>query len=238
MTKSKIRKRNIVFHEALAGKLSAEALHTILQPLLFDFWDKPLLLPFKTDSTCCLAMLNPMILVKNMLLGNAVASLKDELVKISIKFPKAMLTVGHIPGTDNPSDFLTKLYRNPIKIINSDLYRFGPPTFASKDDLCKDIVLTCQNGELRYLGLPKKFLMERSEDTERCNFCLEHYDNCALAQTRAQTKKEKHEDATEAAKEKEATVEIAKRKEKGNTPRERMTVWLEKTMKSFHLYEN
>ena len=107
MTKSKIGKRNIVSHEALAGKLSAEALHSILQPLLFDNGDKPLLLPFKTDSTCCLAMLNPMILVKNMLLGNAVASFKDELVKISIKFPNAMLTVGHIPGSDNPSDVLT-----------------------------------------------------------------------------------------------------------------------------------
>ena len=92
-----------------------------------------------------------------MLLGNPVAAFKDELVKISIQFPQALITVGHISGTDNPSDVLTKLYRDPIKIINSNLYRYGPSAFASKDDLDRDIVLTCQNGELRYLGLPKKF---------------------------------------------------------------------------------
>ena len=115
MTRSKIAKRNIVSNKALAGKLSAEALYSVLQPLVFDFWNKPLFLPFKTDSTCCLAMLNPMILVKNMLLGNAVASFKDELIKISIQFPQALVTVGHISGTENPSDVLTKLYRDPIQ---------------------------------------------------------------------------------------------------------------------------
>ena len=171
-----------------------------------------------------------------MLLGNAVASFKDEIVKISIKFPKALLTVGHIPGSDNPSDVLTKLYRNPIKVIKSDLYRFGPPTFATKEDLCKDIVLTCQNGELRYLGLPKKFLMERPEDPERCNFCLESEENCALAQTRAQVKREKAEDATEIAKEKEVTEETVKRKGQRKDPKGKILTWLEKVMKSFHLH--
>ena len=143
LTRSKIAKRNIVSHEALAGKLSADALFCVLQPLVFDFWDKPLLLPFKTDSTCCLAMMNPAIELKNMLLSNAIAAFKDELIKISIQFPKSLITVGHIVGTANPSDVLTKLYRDPIKAINSQLYRYGPPLYGSKRELYKDVVFTC-----------------------------------------------------------------------------------------------
>ena len=144
LTRSKIAKRNIVSHEALAGKLSADALYCVLQPLVYDFWDKELLFPFKTDSTCCLAMLNPTIQLKNMLLSNAVAAFKDEIVKISIQFPNSLITVGHVVGTENPSDVLTKLYKDPIKAINSQLYRYGPVLYGSKKTLHKDVVLTCQ----------------------------------------------------------------------------------------------
>ena len=37
LTRSKIAKRNIVSHEALAGKLSADALYCVLQPLVYDY---------------------------------------------------------------------------------------------------------------------------------------------------------------------------------------------------------
>ena len=56
ITRSKICKRNVVSHEVSAGKLGGEALYCLLQPLAFDFWDKELLLPFKIDRTCFLAM--------------------------------------------------------------------------------------------------------------------------------------------------------------------------------------
>ena len=66
----------MVFHEVSAGKLGGEALHCLLQPLTFDFWDKELLLPFKIDNTCFLAMLNSQLQLKNTLLTNAVAAFK------------------------------------------------------------------------------------------------------------------------------------------------------------------
>ena len=104
ITRSKISKRNVVSHEVLAGKLSAEGLYSLLQPLAFDFWNKPLLLPFKIDSTCFLAMLNPQLELKSMLLTNAVESLKEEILKISIQFPLAMISIGHISGDLYPAD--------------------------------------------------------------------------------------------------------------------------------------
>ena len=55
-------------------------------------------------------MLNPGLELKSMLLSNAIESFKEELVKISIQFPEATITVGHFSGELNPADSLTKLY--------------------------------------------------------------------------------------------------------------------------------
>ena len=152
ITRSKICKRNVVSHEVSAGKLGGEGLHCLLQPLAFDFWDKELLLPFKIDSTCFLAMLNSKIQLKNMLLMNAVAAFKEELMKISCMFPRARITIGHIPGNMNPADSLTKLYKDPISAINSMIYRFGPQSYGSRAALEQDVVATCENGVFTYLG--------------------------------------------------------------------------------------
>jgi hypothetical protein len=239
LTRSKIAKRNIVSHEALAGKLSAEALSCVLQPLVFDFWDKPLLLPFKTDSTCCLAMLNPAIELKNMLLSNAVAAFKDELIKISIQFPKSLITVGHVVGTANPSDVLTKLYRDPIKAINSQLYRHGPPQYGSRKGLYQDVVVTCQDGEMKFLGLPRKFLTEKAQSpAEKCNYCFEDQDRCALARTRAQDKREREEDAKEVEKEQEATPNRMEEEQETSRIRRKMIDWLGGTKGRFQLDSN
>ena len=82
-----------------------------------------LYLPFKSDSSCFLAMRNPQVDLKNVLLRNAVEAFRDDLRRISIAFPKAIITVGHIPGESNPADTMTKIFRDPVKVINSDLYR-------------------------------------------------------------------------------------------------------------------
>ena len=229
ITRSKIAKRNIVSHEALAGKLSADALYCVLQPLVYDFWDKELIFPFKTDSTCCLAMLNPAIPLKNLLLSNAIAAFKDEIMKISIQFPKSLITVGRVTGTENPSDVLTKLYRNPIKAINSQLYRYGPALYGSKTGLFQDVVFTCQNGEMKYLGLPKKFLTEKVKEGEKCNYCLEDQTKCALARTRAQERREREEDAEEEKIEQNGGPDKTEEEKDISMTRRKMIQWLERT---------
>ena len=222
----------------MAGKLSADALYCVLQPLVYDYWDKELLLPFKTDSTCCLAMLNPTIQLKNMLLSNAVAAFKDELVKISIQFPNSLITVGHVVGAENPSDVLTKLYKDPIKAINSQLYRHGPALYGSKKSLHKDVVLTCQDGQMKFLGLPKKFLTEKDKDVDKCNYCYEDQTRCALAKTRAQARKEKEEDEREAEEEQEIATEEVEEEEDVSVVRRKMIRWLEGTKEKFYIDSN
>ena len=129
-----------------------------------------------------------------MLLMNAVAAFKEELMKISCMFPRARITIGHIPGDMNPADSLTKLYKDPVSAINSMIYRFGPQSFGSRAALEQDVVATCENGVFTYLGLPAKFLTEDKGEKERCNFCQEEYKHCALVMTRAQSKAEQEED--------------------------------------------
>ena len=71
-------------------KLGSEALFTLLQPLLYNHGGASLLLPFKSDSSCFLAMLNPQVELKIILLQNAVEAFRDDLRRISIAFPKAI----------------------------------------------------------------------------------------------------------------------------------------------------
>ena len=99
-------------------------------------------------------------------------------------------------GTENPSDVLTKLYRDP-KAINSQLYRHGPAIYGSKRGLYKNVVMTCQDGQMKFLGLPKKFLTEKDKEAEKCNYCLEDQTRCALARTRVQDRREREEDSRE-----------------------------------------
>ena len=60
-------------------------------------------------------MMNPAIEMKS----NAIQAFKDEVTKISIQFANANITIGHLAGSDKPADGMTKLFKNPMAIINS-----------------------------------------------------------------------------------------------------------------------
>ena len=93
-------------------------------------------------------------------------------------FPQALITVGYISGNTNPADALTKIFRDPIEVINSPIYRYGPEAFGTKDGLEQDVVATCQAGAFHYKGLPSRFLREPREETE-CGECLGE-ERCAV----------------------------------------------------------
>ena len=75
-------------------------------------------------------------------------------------FPQALIAVGYIPGTTNPADALTKIFRDPIEIINSPIYRYGQEAFGIREGLEQDVVATCQAGVFQYKGLPSRFFQE------------------------------------------------------------------------------
>ena len=134
-------------------------------------------------------MLNPKLELKTVLYANAVEAFKEDLRRISIMFPQALITVGYISGNTNPADALTKIFRDPIEVINSPIYRYGPEAFGTRDGLELDVVATCQAGVFHYKGLPSRFLQEPREETE-CGECLGE-ERCAVVRTRAMQKEEK-----------------------------------------------
>ena len=103
-------------------------------------------------------MLNPKLELKTVLYANAVEAFKEDLRRISIMFPQALITVGYISGNTNPADALTKIFRDPIEIINSPIYRYGPEAFGTREGLEQDVVAICQAGVFQYKGLPSRFL--------------------------------------------------------------------------------
>ena len=118
------------------------------------------------------------------MLQNAAEAFKEDLRKISIAFPKAIITVGHIPGPSNPADTMTKIFRDPIAVINFNLYRHGTEKFASKEELGEDVVATCQDGVFTFIGLPTRLLPKPQPKMENCYNCHEK-GRCALVQTKA-----------------------------------------------------
>ena len=108
-------------------------------------------------------MLNPQVALKNTLLDNAVNGFVEELKKISLEFPKSMIKIGYTESLKNPADFMTKLFSDPCKIINSQLYRFGDPRMKTINDLDADTIGTCTKGEFQFLGIPDRFFKKHQK---------------------------------------------------------------------------
>ena len=143
-----------------------------------------------------MAMLNPQVALKNTLLDNATNGFVEELKKIALEFPKSMIKIGYTESLKNPADFMNKLFCDPCKIINSQLYRVGDPKMKTTDDLDADTIGTCMKGEFQFLGIPERFLKNTSED--KCYNCMET--SCALINlvtTRARGNRESLEDKKE-----------------------------------------
>jgi len=65
MSNSESLDRQLCPQQALATRLGAEGLHTLLQPLLHDYTLAELQLYLCLDSLCTLSMVNPQINLKN-----------------------------------------------------------------------------------------------------------------------------------------------------------------------------
>ena len=171
----------------------------LLEPLVVDHHSHELKLYCMSDSSCVLSILNPAIALKNVLLYNAIADFKENLERISITFENTEIKICHIGGDINPSDSMTKLYADPIKVINSDNYRIGPSKFDSHASLSEDLVATVKNGTFEWLGLPEKFIPEKPERSDgSCNICQ---DFCGLVLTRSKKGKQEAEPMAKVVKE-------------------------------------
>ena len=132
---------------------------------------------------------------------------------------------------------MMKLFHDPVAIINSNLYRFGPKKFNRFDTLNEDIVAKVENGSFSFLGMPNKFLPETSvSNLDNCHFCG-FSETCGMVLTRAMSKKERQEDVEAMEVCSKLIAESGNQEESGQDKnagsvqqrRQRMRRWLAKT---------
>ena len=186
ISKSKIGKRNIPAHEAMAAPLASDALATVLDSLKYDFADYPMEIHFLSDSTCFLSMLNPIIELKNTLFQNCVNSFKERIMTINAQFSNVRISIGYVSTDQNPADTVTKMLVDPVPIMNSKLYREGPMKYDSLKTLRQDTVArVSEDGEFIFLGIPERFLPPDPGGSK----CMKCQDNCWMVRTRSQNRK-------------------------------------------------
>ena len=64
---------------------------------------------------------------------------------------------------------MTKLFKDPCSIINSDFYRHGDKNLEKVSDLEKDTVAEVENGVFTFQGIPERFLNVRHEKCLQCS---------------------------------------------------------------------
>ena len=87
-----------------------------------------------------LAMLNSQISIKSTLMESAIKSYLATLMKITIEFKRSKILIGYCQSENNPADLMTKVFKNPCSIINSEFYRHGDSNPKTIKDLETDTV--------------------------------------------------------------------------------------------------
>ena len=198
LAKSKVCKRNVFCHEMLSTVLAMEQMKMLMECLLFDYSEKDLQMISLGDASCVSCLFNPALSIKNMLIKNCVEKVKSIILELNLLFPKAVFTLGYIAGNSNPADTMSKLFIDPISVLNSDLYRIGPQEFNSVKGILKYPFLTCKDQKLIYKPLPN-FLLGISDSNanidncdenfeQKCLTCREDSFSCGVMMTRSQAK--------------------------------------------------
>ena len=86
------------------------------------------------DSSCVAALFSPTITIKNILLHNVVVTVKQRIQEIIDMIPQAKVQMCWIPGEENSSDPVSKLFMDPFRQANTNLFRFGPTCFRINEE--------------------------------------------------------------------------------------------------------
>ena len=79
------------------------------------------------------------------------------MTRITIEFKRSKILLGYCQSENNPADLMTKIFRHPCSIINSDFYRHGDKNLKTISDLEKDAVAKVEGGVFTFLGIPERF---------------------------------------------------------------------------------
>ena len=106
------------------------------------------------DSIFVGLLFNSTLQLKNTLLRNAIVNTNVRANQMLEYFPKATIYYSFVPGKQNPSDYLSKLFFDPIEAVNSIMWRNGPDILRKEETFFYKVDITGDE----FLGLPEKYI--------------------------------------------------------------------------------
>ena len=107
-------------------------------------------LVFATDSLVSCMNLSPSKHHKDVRVRNTTITIYRILTELTNTHPSWSVSLTHVQGIKNPSDLLTKLAADPVKQVNSSLWRYGNDAWVSPGWPPKEAVFL----EFKHGGLP------------------------------------------------------------------------------------
>ena len=125
----KIGKRSIPAHEMESAAVGAEMTKEVVYAIMGrpEMRGIKLTIIMSGDSLCTACSFNPEIEIRNVLLRGCVNRTVQRCKEIVESVHGADIKLTWIPGNVNSADSVTKLHQEVVTMINSDLYRHGPP---------------------------------------------------------------------------------------------------------------
>ena len=100
--------------------------------------------------------------IKNILLRNVVVTVKQRIQEIVDMIPHAKVQMCWILGEENSIDPVSKLFMDPFRQANINLFRFGPTYFRTNED--KYVFLEITKSHETYKQLPDEvFRVQRKK---------------------------------------------------------------------------
>ena len=121
---SKTQNCSVLVSEHISRSLVMDGLYAILSVLHAHFANLPLQFTFVTDSLCTTKLFREGITTTVKLASNTRLQKKHG-EQLSLSFPLGKVKFIWVPSALNLSDRMTKVSRNPIKLVNSSKYRSG-----------------------------------------------------------------------------------------------------------------
>ena len=175
-SRGKIVKDSVPIAEMIGASISTTMLTEYIEatPQLQDI---PLDVIMVTDSLCLASTMNPRKIHKSVKVRNTIYLIHKQLADLVAKFPLIKVRFCHIVSKLNASDGSTKMVRDPVAIVNSSLWKYGPDCYLDAGWPSDNIVFLRADAD-DSVTFKEPVAMQHSEFDVQCVSCHGHRDFC------------------------------------------------------------
>ena len=179
IARGKIIKDSVPVAELIGASISATMLTDYIEATP-QLQDVPVEVIMVTDSLCLAGTLNPRKIHKSVKVRNTTYLIHKQLSDLVAKYPKLKIKFCHIVSRLNASDGATKMIRDPVAVVNSSMWKFGPDCYLDPSWPSDAIVFMKADSE-NSVTFKDPVAMQHSEFDVQCVYCNGHLDFCGFS---------------------------------------------------------